>query len=214
MKRPNFLVLLTRSLELASAIALLAIFIGTASAQSGRRLPKSRSVPTPTPAPVEKKPVEETPAGLPVFVGIDQFENFGAHVPLYFFDSVMRACAERLDETSIEISIVQSGMNRSDAIKRAKAEKEAYVVWLQLRTDDAGSRDLSDLSEIFIEFVLFEPSTAKVKTSGRSYQWKGAGGGVAVPGTPARNTLPYTEYRLKQAARAAAERILTALNIK
>lgn len=93
---------------------------------------------------------------------------------------------------------------------RAKSEKEAYVVWLQLRTDSMSNRQTADYNEIFIEYWVFAPTTAKVKTSGRTHQAaSGRGGVVVIPRT--RTSLPTSELLLKQAAREAAERILAAM---
>jgi hypothetical protein len=144
---------------------------------------------------------------------MDRAGNF-ASIPMYFYDTALRACAERLDDApSVNVEVARRDMNRGEAIKRAKAEKDSHVVLMQLRFDNAMGRD-GDLREVYIEYWVFAPTTAKVVTNGRSYQQLYRGGGVIVMPRPGgRASLPYTEQLLKQAARDAAERILSAMHL-
>ena len=134
---------------------------------------------------------------------------------MYFYDSVLRACAERLDDApSVKVTVANREMNRGEAIKRAKAETESHIVWLQLRFDGARGQSDDDLREVYIDYWVFAPTTAKVVTNGRSYQQIArAGGVIMMPRPGGRASLPYTEQLLKQAARDAAERILSAMNV-
>ena len=135
---------------------------------------------------------------------------------MYLYDTVLRACAERLDDSpSVKATVANREMNRSEAVKRAKAETESHIVWLQLRLDrGTGSSNEDDLREVYIDYAVFAPSTAKTVTSGRTYQQMYRAGGVIVMPRPGgRTSLPYVEQLLKQAARDAAERILSALNL-
>jgi len=198
--------------------ALIAFWAGGVAAQSGRRAPKASSGPAPTPtpqaAPVDKKPQAETRAALSFIVGIDRVANFTS-IPNYVNDSVLRACAERLDDSpSVKVSVANRDMNRGEAVKRAKAETESHIVWMQLRFESGQSVGNEDLSEIYIDYWVFAPTTAKMVTNGRSYQQAYRGGGVIVmPRRGGRASLPYTEQLLKQAAREAAERILSAMDL-
>ncbi|CAN5866995.1 hypothetical protein BH18ACI4_BH18ACI4_06930 [soil metagenome] len=203
---------------LALAAALLALCAEPVVAQSGRRAPKSSSTPAPTPThraePVEKKPAVENNAGLSFIVGIDRVANF-VSIPIYLYDSVVRACAERLDDSpSVKVDIANREMNRGEAVKRAKTETDSHIVWIQLRIDNARGGSNADLSEVYIEYWVFAPSTAKMIANGRSYQQAYRGGGVIViPRPGGRASLPYTEQLLKEAAREAAGRILSAMDL-
>lgn len=209
--------LLVSGLALAAAFALVVGSAGAVAAQSGRRAPRS-SVPAPTPTPqstsVEKKPAAETSAALSFIVGIDRVANF-TNIPMYLYDSVLRACAERLDDSpSVKVDIANREMSRGEAVKRAKAETQSHIVWMQLRFDSASGQNDADLSEVYIDYWVFAPTTAKMITNGRSYQQVYRGGGVIVMPRPGgRASLPYTEQLLKQAARDAAERILSAMEL-
>lgn len=206
------------SLSVVAVFALTALWAGPVGAQSGRRAPRSSSAPappTPTPqAPVEKKPAAETRAALSFIVGIDRVASF-TNIPMYLYDSVLRACGERLDDSpSVKVDIANREMNRGEAVKRAKAEADSHIVWIQLRFDNARGLGDEDLSEVYIDYWVFAPTTAKMITNGRSYQQAYRGGGVIVMPRPGgRASLPYTEQLLKQAARDAAARILSAMDL-
>lgn len=209
--------MLPSGLALAAVFALVAVSAGTVAGQSGRRAPRSSApapAPTPQAEPVEKKAAAETKADLWFVVGIDRVSIF-ADIPTYFYDSVLRACGERLDDSpSVKADIANREMNRGEAIKRAKAETESHIVWLQLRLDNARVQSSDDLREVYIEYLVLAPTTAKTVTSGRAYQQVARAGGVIVMPRPGgRASLTYTEQLLKQAARDAADRILSAMNV-
>jgi hypothetical protein len=208
--------LVASSLSVVAVFLLIAIWVGPVTAQSGRRAPKSSPAPVPTPTPepkpVEKKPAAETRASLSFIVGIDREAGF-AMIPMYFYDSVLRACADRLDDSSVKVTVANREMNRGEAVKRAKAETESHLVWMQLRFDTASMSE-ADLREVYIDYWVFAPTTAKTVTNGRSYQQMYRGGGVIVMPRPGgRVNEPYAEQLLKQAARDAAERILSAMDL-
>lgn len=210
-----YLHVLASSLSAIAVIAFVSLCFSSALAQSGRRAPKS-SLPAPTPTPqatpAEKKPVAETEAALSFVVGIDRVANFST-IPMYFYDSVLRACAERLeDSSSVKVNVENREMNRPEAVKRAKAETESHIVWLQLRYQSGSGQSEEDLREVYIDYWVFAPTTAKMVTNGRSYQQVYSGGGVIMTPNPGgRVSLPYTEKLLKQAARDAADKILSAM---
>lgn len=210
---PGRLRLFAYSITLATTLSLIAACAVSAEAQSGRRARKPTVVtpPPPEPSPEVKKPVQETKPSLTFIIGSDRHESF-SYIPSYFSDSVMRACADRLDDApSVRVDVVHRDINRGEAIKRAKEEKEAFVVWLQLRTEYAAA-GRTDLNELYLEYWLFAPTTGKTTTTGRVYQQAYSTGPVIVgPRTTGRTSAAYTEILLKRAAREAAERILAAM---
>jgi hypothetical protein len=106
-------------------------------------------------------------------------------------------------------------MNRGEAIKLVKSQKDAYVALLDLRTEGLGSGSISSDSydEILIDYVVFAPETAKIITSGRTYQRAYRKGPIVVGPRRGRTSPIYAEQMLSQAARDAAERILSALHL-
>src|SRR5205809_2497553 len=198
-------------------IAVIAILFAGAivnQAQSGRR---SNGGTTPTAAPsvsgpkaVEKKP--EKPPRLQLLVGVESRDPM-SNIPYYVTDTVIDNCVRRLgDAPDVMVTSAGRGMNRAEAIKRAKEETDRYVVLLQIGSElaDAGKQpSKNSVDELYVSYVIFEPGTAKSKQSGRSHHqiYQTGRGGVS---TPDKNSPLYSEYALKQAARETAERILAA----
>lgn len=188
----------------------------TVYSQSGRRLPNSKPIPVPTPQPsaTPKASVEKPKPAISVVVGIDSDSFFG--IPLQYYDVALDACAARIERSPlVTVAGRQTRMARSDAIRQAKAEKESYVVWLQLRGDSMDAdRSVHNLSEVVLDYVMFAPVTAKQVTAGRTYQSATRRGGVVVnPRTTSRTGDVYGEYLIREAAREAGERILSALHV-
>ncbi|MGH9883322.1 MAG: hypothetical protein ACRD6N_17945, partial [Pyrinomonadaceae bacterium] len=190
------------------------------AAQSGRRQSKSKSTvpiapveePSPTPAPK----VESKKPNAELVVGIEHGGGFD-FVPLYYYGVVLHSCANRLGRApAVTVSVSEGNVSRAQAISRAKAEKQAHVVWLQLRSDRASAdRNIDNVNEVAVDYLVLAPTTAKVVTSGRTYQRRGyrKGGVVIGPPTTGRTPASYVEYMLQEAAKEAAERILSALHL-
>ena len=143
-------------------------------------------------------------------VGIDSSDSF-SNLPLYFNDTVLRSCAQRLNDSSAKADVADRSMNRGEAVKKAKDEKEAYVVLLQLKYDNM-SNSSNTIYDLIVEYVVFAPTTAKIVTSGRAYLGANQKGAV-IPRTTGGTTAMYTELLLKRAGEEAAERILHALHV-
>jgi len=202
-------------------IAVIAILFAGAivnSAQSGRRSNGGTTTPTAPsvsgPKLVEKKP--EKPPRLQLLVGVDHRDAM-SNTPYYVSDTVLDNCVRRVgDASDVMVTSAGRGMNRAEAVKRAKEETVRYVVWLQIGSElaDSGRKPSSNsVDELYVSYTIFEPGTAKSKQSGRSHHqiYQTGRGGVS---TPNKNSPLYSEYALKQAARETAERILAAFDIK
>lgn len=190
------------------------LFALTALGQSGRRLSKSPaiSVPTPEVKQPEKKPAANEHPKLNLIVGMHSGDVFSG-IPLSFYDSVLESCAGRLDDSGgVHVEVVTRQMTRSDAVNRARAEKEGFVIWLQLRTDSYSGTN-GNLDAIYIEYTVLEAASAKVKTQGNCYPNSSRKGVVVAPRTSGRSNTMIAESRLRDAAQEAAERILKALHI-
>jgi hypothetical protein len=184
--------------------------------QSGRRGAKSPAVPVPGPSPEEKTSESKSAAKLtktPLLVGTTRNDVFTG-VPLNIYDSVLQSCSQRLSEASVvQVEPSSAGFSRSEAIQRAKAASEGYVVLLNLRGDDLSSGYAGNLDSIFIEYTVFEHTTAKIRANGNSYQGAYRKGGVVMGPPGGRSSDVIVERRLRAAAEDAAERILKALHI-
>jgi len=172
--------------------------------QSGRRSPKPVSPPVVEPVPTEDpvKPKPKPKPGLLLNVGMDQDGGFGIF-PLYYYADALRTVVERLrEDSSIEVN-ASGNMTRRDAVNDAKAEKEGYVVYLQLKSDIGSSSAREAATNAVVEYWIFAPTTAKVAKSGHTYARDYQNKSILRP-----NTSVYDNYLLNLAAQAAAEQIL------
>jgi hypothetical protein len=195
------------------AISLALIFAlscaATATAQSGRRAPKSApapaAVPTPEPIPTPVVASEQPKPVLQIVVGIDRYDNFSS-ISLSTYNEVLRSCAQRLDEPqSVTVERVERSLSRNEASNRAKAEKNAYVVWLRVREDEMSSNTTGTPNNVYIEYFVFAPTTAKVVSSGSAYPRKRG----IIPSSRTINA----DREVIEAARTVASKILAALQM-
>jgi hypothetical protein len=142
---------------------------------------------------------------------MDESDSF-AGIPFSFYDTVLGSCAHRLRNSSANIDVVERSINRGEAVKKAKGEKETFVVWLRLVYDSMRSSSTPSYDQLIVDYIVFAPTTAKIATSGRTYPGAYRKGAIIVPKTGSGNVI-YTEQLLKRAAEEAAERILDGLHI-
>ncbi len=200
-----------RWLLLATILVLSAL---TAQAQSGRRQTRetpAAPIPTPTPEPTPKPKSEQKKSDLVLFVGIDR-SSLPMSYPYSYLDAVLRGCGGRLrDGSAADVDIV-GDWSRSDAIKKAKAAKpDQYVIYLQLSMDSISRSGNQNDDDLAIEYIVYASVTAKVVTSGRTYQ-NPKGKGPLVIG-PKGGSVLYREQLLERAGEDAADRILSALHL-
>ena len=204
--------------KIAAVFVVLTLASIGAQAQSGRRAPKgTTTVPTISgPKEVEKPRVPVKDDRIPLAVAIEERNPFSG-IPYYLAGTVRDTCAVHLRaSSSVKVEIVARSMNRSEAVKRAKAEKETYVVWLQIESDmyDRTGTTNQAPESLYVRYTVFAPLTGKTKTSGRTSQiYRNGGGGVLGRIPTSRGSSIYSEYALKEAARQAAEEVLEAFSI-
>jgi len=204
-------------ITVAAVCLLFSLGALTVFGQSGRRLPGSPvvSAPTPEATPAAKKSAPDDRPRQPLIVGAARGDTFSG-IPFYYSDSVLQSCAARLEDShAVKVEAVSKEMTRSDAIKRARSEKSTFVVWLELRADNSfsGNSSNNNLDSIYIVYIVFEPTTAKIVAQGNCYQGAYRKGGVSLPPTIGRSSTGVTEDRLRDAAQEAADRILKGLHI-
>lgn len=157
--------------QLLFSLVLCLFFVVAISAQSGRRgKPTPPALPTPEPTPTPSKPVEKLKP-LTFIVGVDRYASF-QRIHSSAYAGIARTCAQRLDEPeTTKAELVERDMDRGNAVRRAKEETEAYVVWIKLRPDGMGddNGNSSDFTEIYLEYTVFAPGTGKQITTGHAY---------------------------------------------
>jgi hypothetical protein len=200
--------------RVVSVTVFLALLVTCAlgiAAQSGRRAPKSPPATAPVPLPeATPTPVatsEQPKPVLHIVVGIDRYDNYSS-ISIGTYDDVLRSCAQRLDEPqTVTVEQIQRPLSRYEASKRAKEEKNSYVVWLRVREDEMSSSTTGTANNVYIEYVVFAPITAKVVSSGSAYPRKK---GII----PSSKTSGINGDReVIEAARTVANKILSALQM-
>jgi hypothetical protein len=206
------------SLTAVAFLLLLLLTMSGAEAQSGRRAPKSPSpsqpTPTPTPAATPVKPVTQPQISLVVVGDIPQ--------SLYFsfpFPERMQTWVTKRLRDSTALSVVDGGRgNRKEAINRAKAATEVYIIFLQL---DAGnfarsSSSGTNMEEVYISYSILSPVTGKAKTGGVVYLGRGGSpvglGGIRT-GPTCYPGVTGNDLYLLEASLAVADRIMGAFNL-
>ena len=107
----------------------------------------------------------------------------------------------------MSVERVERPMTRNEAANRAKDEKDAYVVWLRVGEDEMGSTPTGAPSNVYIEYFVFAPGTAKVVSSGSAYPRKKG----IIPSS--RNPGVNGDREVIEAARAVANKILAAMQM-
>ncbi len=181
-------------------------------AQSGRRPPKRESPPPSAPAepagpPEHKAPAEKPPPAAYLIVGGDRISSSINILPSYV-DEAVDSCVKHLRK-SPSLDVKAGGtMTRRDAIEKAKREKEAHVVWMEVRVEDDRSDGVS------IGYTVFKPQTGQVKNFGRVYLGsRRAGNGRVGVGVPSVGRRYPIEYYLREGGEDVAERVMSVFQV-
>lgn len=226
MQQARFQLHHTPSTQLFALLICALIFCAVCSraqAQSGRHAPKRSDVP-PISAPPATDPVAQPSATKPEPARLSIVlanETSGMDLGWTYARIALSDCERRLRESAaISVQVAGREMNRKEAHDRAKTEKEAYVVLLQLQSnnnDMARPGDYRDLANAYINYIVFTPSTAKTKTQGRVYldsvgsSARMGRGRIGLP-MPGARRIPF-EYLVRLAAQETADRLMAALNV-
>ena len=197
----------SKALIAALCVTLVAWCAMNGAGQSGRQVKKPATpypVPTPEPTPTPSEPTEKPKPAFNFIVGLDRFADF-SRISLNAYTGVLRNCVDRLnDAPAASAEATTTDLSRSDAVRKAKAQKEVHIVWLQLRSNSMGQTSVNeDPNNVYIQYAVFEPVTGKQVTSGNTYPDAYRNQRVRLP-TPSTSG----DYYLNLAARGAAERIL------
>lgn len=205
-----------RYLLIVCALSILCLS-QTTLAQSGRRQVKREStVPPPVSAEVKTEP-SATPATVKVdtvasfIVGGDRL-SASFDVPSGYLDTAIHACIDRLGKApGLIASAGGSSMSRKDAIDKAKKQSEAHVVLIEFKAENNGPSQTG----FVLEYSVFTPQTAKVKSFGRVYLDNARVGpgrvGVGIPPSISRR-LPL-DYQMKEGGRSIADRIMSSFHV-
>lgn len=201
------------------------------AAQSGRRRtePPSPSVPSSTNTATggeseseskPKGPVKTTDAALVTFVVMED-DNLMANIPFDAREAVIDGFLRRLKGARAVAAESAGKGGRNQARDRAKKEKDAFVVFVQLEEDAANSGQQSmgraDTRTLVIKTFVYTPVSGDLKFTDRVWQrpvrQTATIGGVRVPVPVSRSERYPSELQLQQAAREAADRLMSRFNV-
>jgi hypothetical protein len=217
MNRPN------PSRARAALFGVAALFVALcaagAPAQSGRKAQKPLGLPTekPTPTDPAAKPAEPKKQEAVVTFVVVKDDTISMGFDTLAQEGVNRAFFERLKEVGASVEVKDGGRGRrNEARDQAKKQETAYVVFFQL--DDSGYSGAStDAYGVALRTYVYTPKTGDLKFSDtifkRPYQDRARVGGVSIP-VPTRRVERYpSQFQLEQAARDAADRVLSRFNV-
>jgi hypothetical protein len=210
-----------RALAFVSCFALF-VFASmlTTNAQSGRRVQRPQEiapVPTPTPMPEAKKHETDVTQKIAVLVVADtSFTMSVQNVEGIVNQSFMQRMRE---SGSLAINADSSRTTRGGAQKRAKEEKDRFVVWMALRSNNMGMDPVgvgqARAQDYYIEYAVYDPVTGKTRANGNVYLRAGYGsiGGVAV-GAPTCYPATYaSQLEFIYGAIDTANRVMKSLSV-
>jgi hypothetical protein len=209
----------TRAATFVILAVSLCLVASASLAQSGRKAQKPLGLPTEAPKPGEPaaaKPEAKKPEAL-VSLVVMRSEDSGFGVDPLARAGVGAAFVRRLGQAAtVEVTDAGKG-RRPDARSRAKEEKKAFVVLFQL-DEQAGDMSVhTDSRTLIIRTFVYTPVTGDLKFTDTVYQRPAYDsarvGGVRVP-VPTRRVERYpSQYELEQAARDAADRLLSRFHV-
>ncbi len=162
-----------RQVSITLSCLLLACLLCIAgSAQSGRRqAPPPAAPPVPTPTPEPPKVVHTPPPPQPVLV--TNYAPLAINLTSNDTDIMMGTFVQRLRASTALKTETAKSMSRDAARKLAKTEEARLVIWLQLQTSGAGGASVSVQrpypEDLYIQYVIFEPGTGAIRSSGNVY---------------------------------------------
>jgi hypothetical protein len=208
-----------RLVSVACAALMVVALACAAQAQSGRRVQKQKEiapVPQPSPEPEAKKSAPEPTQTFNLLVLADNTYSMSGSTTAQ--QTVQQAFMQRLHESpSLVIATDSARTTRGGASKRAKDERERFVVWIGLRAsgmnnDPAGIRRPRP-EDYYIEYAVYEPVTGKTRAAGNVYLRPGYGsvGGVVVGAPSCYPAVFANEYEFIFGAIDAANRVMKSL---
>ena len=201
------------------------------AAQSGRRTPgaskQSGTAPSATPEPSgesESQPKTKKPSGeappLASFI-VCELENPFLDVAYISAGQIIDAFAQRLSESNAIVVTRGPKLSRQDARARAKNERDAHVVLVQLEHEAAssGREPMGQVNprSLVLHYYVYSPQTGEVKlvdrVMQRPYRQAATIGGIRIP-VPTRQTPIPTMREMEQLARDAANRLMQRFHVQ
>lgn len=211
--------------SLISLLLLLLSFCAGVQAQSGRRTTKAGSAQAPPVQPPQPQPTpaaENPPAQPQIQLIVVGDSPQSLYLSFAFPEKMQRWVIKRLRESGA-LAVTDGGNgNRPTAVKRAKGETEAFVIWVELNEDvfnpqineTTGRRNFERFQ---INYHIISPVTGKFKSSG-VVQMRDSGPNISIGRSPMPpvcypDVRDRADYRLLVASLEVADRIMSKLNV-
>src|SRR5438552_14062258 len=148
----------------AAVLLIIAVVAPCTRAQLGRG-PKRDESPTlkPTPVPSAKSSNEDKSARLTLIVTkLVQSPSLTIESRIAFEGFVRRLSESR----DVDVQSVDTDVSRGEAVKRAQAERDAYVVWLRTEVDvpDTETASIATINPgcVLVAYTVYSPQSAKI----------------------------------------------------
>jgi hypothetical protein len=206
----------TKRMLLAFATAALLMSGSNAAlGQAGRKLPQTKPAPPksePTPTPESPKP------GTPQFtLKVVRDIPQTLYMAFPFPERMETWTVDRLKKSSLLAVTAGDQTNHAQAVRMAKAETEAYVIWLQMEEDPMVKPDVAGrhqpAGQVRINFSILEPVTGKTKYSSVIFLAQSIRGVGVLNTSACYPGVRGDDYLLLQASLEAAARIMDYLKV-
>src|SRR5437016_2719916 len=147
----------------AAVLFIITVVAPCTMAQLGRGPKRDESpAPKPTPVPSAKSSTEDKSARPALIVTkLVQSPSLTIETRIAFEGFVQRLSASR----DVDVQSVASDVSRGDAVKRAKTERDAYVIWLRTEVDvpDTETASIATINPgcVLIAYTVYSPQSAK-----------------------------------------------------
>lgn len=206
-------------------LLMLLTATGANYGQAGRRVqPPKNDPPVPKaegPAVAVKK---EQPEAAQISLLVGSYSQTMGRLPGAAEDLLQGAVVQRLrDSKTLKLGVEES-MTRGEADKRAKMSTESYILWLELKNNrmdyDPTAMRQARTEDLYIQYVVLEPKTGKVKSQG-NVQLRPTSSGRIMGGIGRGRSLPrcypqpvyQAEFAIIEAGIETAERIFHAFSL-
>lgn len=158
-----------------AAFVLPLLVVSDVLAQSGRRAPQTlptNSALSPSPEPAEKSSGNELAKSITLLVAMQPTsKRYAAE------GSIHASFVNRLRELNGSSVTSLGELKHDQAVKRARSETDAFVVWMHFNIDSfqEGTIILNS-HDLEVKYSVFAPRTGKQKTNGKVY-FQTVGGG-------------------------------------
>ena len=152
-------------------VAAILCFCQSASAQSGRRLPKPAPIlqavqPSVTTETANSDETKEQPEKIEYLLIVGDIQNDDSYSDTILLNSTLDYCSRKLEnQPSLKLKVEAGGRaNFKEAQERAKKVKNVYILWIDFVLENLGK---GKTQVKYANFTILEPKSAQKLFTGR-----------------------------------------------